>query len=61
MDAVFNDIDPAKYAGEGHFATDEYFPQDIDNPYTRGDVTSHGDYYPGPDQQRRKWPPYRGL
>ena len=58
--ATQGDIDPAKYAGEGWGATEEYFPQDIDNPYTRGDVTGEGEYYPGPDPKKRKWPPYRG-
>lgn len=60
MRAVFGDIDPAKYAGEGFGATEEYFPQDIDSPYVRGDVTGEGEYYPEPDKKRR-WPPYRGF
>lgn len=56
---ALQDIAPERYAGEGFGATEEYFPQDIDDPYTRGEVTGAEDYYPGPDPQRRKWPPYR--
>ena len=59
--AVHGDIDPAKYAGEGYGATEEYFPQDIDSPWVRGDVVDEGAYYPGPEMRRRKWPPYRGF
>lgn len=55
-----DDIDPAKLAGEGFGAVEEYFPQDIQDPYVRGDVTGYGDYYPPPDVERRRWPPYRG-
>jgi hypothetical protein len=58
--AGLSDVDPMKHAGENWGATDEYFPQDIDNPYVRGDVTDPEGYYPGPDMKRRKWPPYRG-
>ena len=44
------DIDPAKYAGEGWFATEEYpTKQGIQNPYTRGEVGKEGEYYPGPE------------
>jgi hypothetical protein len=50
------DIDPAKYSGEGWYATDEYAkPSDIKNPYTRADIPMSGeDYYPPPDVKRRK-------
>lgn len=52
--AVLSDIDPAKYAGEGWFATEEYArPEDIRNPWTRGEVMREGDYYPGPDLMRK--------
>ena len=45
---VLKDIDPAKYAGEGWFATEEYAkPGDIGNPFTRAEVGREGDYYPG--------------
>jgi len=38
-----------KHAGESWFSTDEYArPEDIDNPYTRGEVGREGEYYPGP-------------
>jgi hypothetical protein len=51
--SVAGDIDPAKHAGEGWFATEEYArPEDIGNPYTRGEVTHEGSYYPGPDSGR---------
>lgn len=51
----FSDIDPLKHAGEGWFATEEYArPDDIDDPYVRGDTKHYGDYYPGPDKPRRK-------
>ena len=54
MRHILEDIDPAKYAGEGWFATDEYArPEDIDNPWTRGEVMKEGDYYPGPDLMRK--------
>jgi hypothetical protein len=47
--ANLDDIDPMKHAGESWFATDEYArPEDIDNPYTRGEVGREGEYYPGP-------------
>jgi hypothetical protein len=49
-----DDIDPAKYAGESWFATDEYArPDDIDNPYTRGEVGKEEEYYPGPAPPRK--------
>lgn len=61
MQGMRDDIDPMKHAGEGWGATDEYFPQDIDNPYVRGDVMGEGDYYPGPARRRQSWPPYEGM
>lgn len=49
------DIDPAKYAGESWFATEEYArPEDILNPYTRGEVGKENDYYPGPKARKKK-------
>ncbi len=61
-DWLFPDIDPLKYSGEGFFSTDEYFPQDIGDPYVRGDVTAgQGAYYPHPDFDPRQWPPFRGM
>jgi hypothetical protein len=52
--AVMGDIDPAKHAGEGWFATEEYArPQDISSPYTRADIPMSGeDYYPPPKRRR---------
>lgn len=45
---ALKDIDPAKYAGEGWFATEEYAnPKDISNPFVRAEIGSEGDYYPG--------------
>lgn len=53
--ALVGDIDPLKHAGEGQFATDEYFPQDIaHNPHLLGDVNNPEAYYPGPELPRRK-------
>lgn len=50
-----DDIDPLKHAGEGWFATEEYArPEDIEDPYVRGDVGREGDYYPPPDRKKRK-------
>lgn len=50
LEAIMNDIDPAKYAGEGQFSVDEYArPADIENPWVRADVIREGEYYPGPD------------
>jgi hypothetical protein len=55
MRGILGDVDPAKYAGEGWYATEEYAkPSDILSPWTRGDVLNEGDYYPGPDVRRRK-------
>ena len=54
MQANKDDIDPAKYAGESWYATEEYArPDDIDNPYTRGEVGKEGDYYPPPAPPRK--------
>lgn len=51
---ISDDIDPAKHAGEGWFATDEYArPEDVENPYTRGEITHEDAYYPGPDRTRQ--------
>lgn len=54
LKAARDDIDPAKYAGEGWYATEEY-PRagDIDSPYVRGEVSHEGAYYPPPDHARR--------
>ncbi len=47
--AVHDDVDPMKFAGEGQFSVDEYFPQDINNPYIQGDIPGAGEgYYPPP-------------
>jgi hypothetical protein len=47
MQAAKDDIDPAKYAGESWYDTTEYArPDDIDHPWTRGEVGREGDYYP---------------
>lgn len=55
MQGLRDDIDPVKHAGEGWFSTDEYArPDDIDNPYTRGEVGREEDYYPGPAPSRRR-------
>jgi len=52
--AMRDDIDPAKHAGESWYSTDEYAnPEDIDNPYTRGEIGREEDYYPGPKPRRR--------
>lgn len=54
LQAARDDIDPAKYAGEGFYATEEYAnPKDIDNPWTRAEVGREGDYYPTPLQKFR--------
>lgn len=53
LSAIMGDIDPAKYAGEGWYATEEYArPADIDNPWTRGEVGKEGEYYPPADWKR---------
>lgn len=59
--AILDDIDPAKYAGEGFFATDEYArPADIQSPYVRGDILGEEDYYPPPARPGEPpWPPHR--
>lgn len=57
MAAYQSDINPLKHAGEGWFQTDEYFPQDIRDPYVLGDVLGEGEYYPSPENKPRKWPP----
>lgn len=52
---ILGDIDPAKYAGEGFYAVEEYArPDDILSPWVRGDVKNYGDYYPGPDVRRKR-------
>jgi len=53
------DIDPVKHAGEGFFSTDEYFPQDIRDPWVLGDVMEQDGYYPAPQRPPKKWPPQR--
>lgn len=53
--AIRDDIDPMKHAGESWFATEEYpRADDIDNPFTRGEVGHEGEYYPGPKPRRGK-------
>ena len=53
--AARDDIDPLKHAGESWFSVDEYFPQDISNPYLLGEIPGAGEeYYLGP-----LWPPKR--
>ncbi len=50
---INDDIDPMKHAGEGHFAVDEYFPQDIQDPHLLADIEGGGeDYYPPPKRRR---------
>lgn len=42
-----DDIDPAKFAGEGWYATDEYArPADLGSAHVRAEVGREGDYYP---------------
>lgn len=56
LQSVKDDIDPAKYAGESWYDTSEYAnPDDIENPYTRGEVGREEDYYPPPAEERRKF------
>jgi len=58
LQAMKDDIDPLKHAGESWFATEEYArPNDISSPFTRGEVGREGDYYPGP-KGRKKGPGY---
>jgi hypothetical protein len=52
MQAMQDDIDPMKYAGEGWFDTSEYArKEDIGDPFVRNDVGKEGDYYPPVDIQ----------
>lgn len=44
---VMGDIDPEKFAGEGWFATEEYSPGDVADPFVAGEIGKEGDYYPG--------------
>lgn len=48
MQALKDDIDPMKYAGEGWFATEEYArPDDIKgNKWLPNEIGGEGDYYP---------------
>lgn len=49
------DIDPAHYSGEGFYNADEVpRPDDVLEPYARGQAKDLGDYYPKPDFKRRK-------
>jgi hypothetical protein len=48
LQALYSDIDPAKYAGEGWFATEEYDPVTIRDPHVLGDIIREGEYYPAP-------------
>ena len=61
IQAIRDDIDPMKHAGEGWFPTEEYArPADIHDRYVRGDIAGEGDYYPGPARKGEKpWPPHR--
>lgn len=46
-----SDIDPARLAGEGFTAYEEIpRPDDIEDPYVRGEAKNMGDYWPGPDR-----------
>ena len=46
---ALSSIDPAKYAGEGFYATEEYPTKfGIDNPWTRAEIGREGEYYPTP-------------
>lgn len=52
--AVMSDLDPAKFAGESWYATDEYAnPNDIDSAHTRGEIGHEETYYPGPKRKNR--------
>lgn len=47
--SIAGDIDPAMYAGEGFYNTEEYArPDDITDPFTRAQVGREEDYYPAP-------------
>lgn len=49
MAQALGDIDPAKHAGEGWFATEEYpTTRGIDSPWTRGEIGREEEYYPRP-------------
>lgn len=54
LTAIMGDIDPAKYSGEGWYATEEYArPDDISSPYVRADIEASGeDYYPRPRRKK---------
>jgi hypothetical protein len=53
--AIAGDIDPAKYSGEGWFATDEYArPEDIYDPYVRAQIGAEEEYYPEVYRMKRK-------
>ncbi len=56
--ALSDDIDPAKYAGESWFATEEY-PTDkgIENPWTRGEIGREEEYYPGRKRRGERFTP----
>jgi hypothetical protein len=54
MRALYSDIDPAKYAGEGFYSTEEYDPATISDPYVLGDILKEGDYYPGAVIKKRR-------
>lgn len=55
LHAILSDIDPAKHAGEGWYATDEYArPEDIQNPWTRATIGKEEEYYPGLMAKMRK-------
>lgn len=55
MQAAKDDIEPAKYAGEGWYATEEYAnPNDVSSDHTRGEIGHEGEYYPGPKKRRKR-------
>jgi hypothetical protein len=54
LQALYSDIDPAKYAGEGWYATEEYDPATIRDPYTLGDIMNQDAYYPRPIIRKRR-------
>jgi hypothetical protein len=54
LTALKDDIDPAKHAGEGWFATEEYArPGDIGSSFVRGDILGEGDYYPSATRRKK--------
>jgi hypothetical protein len=52
LSEIAKDIDPAKHAGEGWFATEE-IPRadDVQGAWLRGETGHEGEYYPGPKRR----------